>query len=143
MAEDEALELRVRRREPVEGYDRVPMFSQNADDAFAEALRDSTVVTDTETDEYGVNVSPVAGLFGRDGRCLRTLGIAFRTRGQRGEPGRSEKKRVPDKPHNISTATAVASPPPMQSDATPRFLPCRLSALSSVTMMRAPDAPIG
>ncbi len=42
-----------------------------------------------------------------------------------------------------SIATAVASPPPMQSAATPR---CRLyfaSAASSVTMMRAPDAPMG
>ena len=44
---------------------------------------------------------------------------------------------------NISTASAVASPPPMQSDATPRFRPYFFSAPSSVTTMRAPEAPIG
>src|SRR5439155_19381213 len=42
-----------------------------------------------------------------------------------------------------SIAIAVASPPPMHSAATPRFLPCLRSAPISVTTMRAPDAPIG
>src|ERR1700733_14706992 len=43
----------------------------------------------------------------------------------------------------ISIAIAVASPPPMQSDATPRFAPRARSAAISVTRMRAPEAPIG
>ena len=43
----------------------------------------------------------------------------------------------------ISIATATASPPPIQSDATPFLPPVLLSAPMSVTMMRAPDAPIG
>ena len=43
----------------------------------------------------------------------------------------------------ISIATAVASPPPMHSDAKPLFLPYLRSAPSSVTTMRAPLAPIG
>ena len=38
-------------------------------------------------------------------------------------------------------ATAVASPPPMQSDATPFLRSYFSSAFISVTMMRAPDAP--
>lgn len=40
-------------------------------------------------------------------------------------------------------ATAVASPPPMQSEAMPRLSPWCSSAFSSVTMTRAPDAPMG
>ncbi len=40
-------------------------------------------------------------------------------------------------------ATAVPSPPPMHSVATPRFWPRAFSACISVTMMRAPLAPIG
>ena len=38
---------------------------------------------------------------------------------------------------------AVASPPPMHSDAMPRFRPRALSAYRSVVVIRAPDAPIG
>jgi hypothetical protein len=38
---------------------------------------------------------------------------------------------------------AVASPPPMHSDAIPRFRSYFSSAASSVTITRAPDAPIG
>src|SRR5439155_3114748 len=45
--------------------------------------------------------------------------------------------------HGSSIAIAVASPPPMQRLATPRLPPCFLRAPSSVTRMRAPDAPIG
>ena len=45
--------------------------------------------------------------------------------------------------HSNSTATAVASPPPMHSAATPRLRPRFSSAASSVTMMRAPLAPMG
>src|SRR5262249_22369553 len=45
--------------------------------------------------------------------------------------------------HRRSTATAVASPPPMHSEAIPRLRPRFSSALSSVTRMRAPDAPMG
>ena len=42
-----------------------------------------------------------------------------------------------------STATAVASPPPMHRPATPRFSPYFRIAASSVTTIRAPEAPIG
>src|SRR6185369_7136957 len=45
--------------------------------------------------------------------------------------------------YRSSIAIAVASPPPMQRLATPRFFPCLRSAPSSVTTIRAPDAPIG
>mmetsp|Transcript_1192 Transcript_1192/g.2878 ORF Transcript_1192/g.2878 Transcript_1192/m.2878 type:complete len:282 (+) Transcript_1192:17-862(+) len=45
--------------------------------------------------------------------------------------------------HISSTTTAVAPPPPLQMAATPRRPPRRLSTPSSVTRMRAPDAPIG
>ena len=47
------------------------------------------------------------------------------------------------KHQSISTAIAVASPPPMQSDATPRLRPCLRNAPRSVTTSRAPEAPIG
>ena len=42
-----------------------------------------------------------------------------------------------------SIAIAVASPPPMQSEATPRLSPYWVNAASSVTTIRAPEAPIG
>src|SRR5262249_49090792 len=45
--------------------------------------------------------------------------------------------------YTISTASAMPSPPPMHSDATPRRLPASRSADSSGTSTRAPDAPIG
>src|SRR5215470_5901272 len=45
--------------------------------------------------------------------------------------------------YTSSSATAVASPPPMQRLAIPRRPPFFRSAPMSVTMMRAPDAPIG
>ena len=45
--------------------------------------------------------------------------------------------------HSISTAIAVASPPPMHKAATPRFSPRCFSAPNKVTTMRAPDAPMG
>src|ERR1700678_4818626 len=43
----------------------------------------------------------------------------------------------------ISIAIAVASPPPMQSEATPRLPPRARSAAITVTRMRAPEALIG
>src|SRR5690606_13306969 len=43
----------------------------------------------------------------------------------------------------LSMPTAVASPPPRQMPATPRFRPWVSRAESRVTRMRAPDAPIG
>ena len=46
-------------------------------------------------------------------------------------------------PQSISIPIATASPPPMQSEATPRFLSCARNACSSVTMILAPLAPIG
>jgi len=42
-----------------------------------------------------------------------------------------------------STATAVASPPPMHKLATPLVLPWRFRAAISVVTIRAPEAPIG
>lgn len=42
-----------------------------------------------------------------------------------------------------SMAIAVASPPPIQSDAMPTLAPCARIAPSNVTRMRAPDAPMG
>src|SRR4051812_17720717 len=45
--------------------------------------------------------------------------------------------------HNSSTHTARPSPPPIQMPARPRLPPRSRSALSNVTMMRAPLAPIG
>ena len=48
-----------------------------------------------------------------------------------------------DRQFSLSMATAVASPPPMQSEAMPRLSPWCSSAFSSVTMTRAPDAPMG
>ena len=42
-----------------------------------------------------------------------------------------------------STAIAVASPPPMQSEARPRFWPVVSSADSNVAKIRAPLAPMG
>ena len=42
-----------------------------------------------------------------------------------------------------STAIAVASPPPMHSEATPRRNPRVFKALINVTTSRAPLAPIG
>src|SRR6266508_714637 len=45
--------------------------------------------------------------------------------------------------HAISTAMAVASPPPMHRLAMPRLPPVFLRAPIRVTRMRAPDAPIG
>ncbi len=46
-------------------------------------------------------------------------------------------------PYTRSTAIAVASPPPMHSVATPRLTSRAAISASSVTMIRAPDAPIG
>ena len=43
----------------------------------------------------------------------------------------------------ISTAMAVASPPPMHNAATPRFNPRRFKACNSVATIRAPVAPTG
>ena len=45
--------------------------------------------------------------------------------------------------HTPSLAMAVASPPPMHSEATPRLPPVARSAAISVTTRRAPLAPIG
>ena len=44
---------------------------------------------------------------------------------------------------SISMAIAVASPPPMQSAAMPRLAFCASSACNSVTISRAPVAPMG
>ena len=49
----------------------------------------------------------------------------------------------PREVQKIGVAMAVPSPPPIQIAATPRFSPRRSSALRSVTMIRAPDAPMG
>ncbi len=43
----------------------------------------------------------------------------------------------------LSIPIAVASPPPRQMPAMPRFRPCVSSAASRVTRIRAPDAPMG
>ena len=51
--------------------------------------------------------------------------------------------RIGHRVYAISSATAVASPPPMQRLAMPRLPPYFRSAPMSVTMIRAPDAPIG
>src|SRR3546814_4181139 len=45
--------------------------------------------------------------------------------------------------HAISTAIAVASPPPMHREATPRLAPRAFRAFKRVTTRRAPLAPIG
>lgn len=45
--------------------------------------------------------------------------------------------------HIISIAIAVPSPPPMHSEAMPRLPPVFFKAPIRVTMMRAPEAPIG
>ena len=42
-----------------------------------------------------------------------------------------------------STISAMPSPPPMQSDATPRLKSWSFMVCSSVTSTRAPEAPIG
>src|SRR5688572_13825752 len=58
--------------------------------------------------------------------------------------GRTDADLGVDAPHaRRSTATAVASPPPMQSEATPFVAPYFSMAPSNVTRIRAPDAPIG
>src|SRR5579862_892715 len=67
------------------------------------------------------------------------------------QPVAADKARAPEQflqrglagVHASSMAIAVASPPPMQSDATPRLPPRLRSAPIRVTRMRAPDAPIG
>lgn len=45
--------------------------------------------------------------------------------------------------YNNSIAIAVASPPPIHKDATPRFLRCCFNAWINVTRIRAPEAPMG
>ena len=50
---------------------------------------------------------------------------------------------IPQERNSDSIAIAVASPPPMQIEATPFRALLVCIAPSSVTMMRAPDAPIG
>ena len=45
--------------------------------------------------------------------------------------------------YSISIAIAVPSPPPIHRVAIPRFFPCLRSAPIKVTMIRAPEAPIG
>src|SRR6185312_1377984 len=77
---------------------------------------------------------------------LRRL-VARLPRSRRGA-GRGDHKQCAERnscknPHTSSTAIAVASPPPMQSAATPRLRLRRLSAWISVTRMRAPEAPMG
>src|SRR5205814_4377252 len=44
--------------------------------------------------------------------------------------------------HGRSRAMAVASPPPMQREATPRLAPRASRAASRVAIIRAPEAPI-
>src|SRR5262245_2525647 len=56
---------------------------------------------------------------------------------------RNRQRGLLHRRYTSSTATAVASPPPMQSEATPRVLPLALSAPIRVTIKRAPLAPIG
>src|SRR5690554_405977 len=52
-------------------------------------------------------------------------------------------QRAQSRTQTTSMATAVASPPPMHSDATPRLRPRCLRALIRVMMIREPDEPIG
>src|SRR6185312_5691478 len=79
--------------------------------------------------------------------CLASRRIDHRAAGdgQRRSVGAGQacKQREGCELHTSSTASAVASPPPMHSDATPRVLPRAFSACRSVTTMRAPEAPMG
>ena len=55
----------------------------------------------------------------------------------------SDERNFRKRRQSRSTATAVASPPPMHNAATPFFPPRFCKALSRVTTRRAPEAPIG
>src|SRR5437660_7153720 len=57
--------------------------------------------------------------------------------------GKPKFKLTATQHQGISSAMAVASPPPMQSAAAPRFKPYFCKAATSVTTILAPDAPIG
>jgi len=69
---------------------------------------------------------------------LLPLLLCRRRRGGDQEQGEGERSQP-----SLSTIIAVASPPPMQIAAQPRRAPRRSIALSRVTRMRAPEAPIG
>ncbi len=60
-----------------------------------------------------------------------------------GQAKNGRRKRVILNGQGRSMAMAVPSPPPIQIAATPRFKSRFSKAFSKVTMMRAPDAPIG
>src|SRR5262245_40295616 len=62
---------------------------------------------------------------------------------QRSDEKQAEVLRAEHGAYIISSASAVASPPPMHNDATPRLPPVLRSAPSSVTTIRAPEAPMG
>src|SRR5689334_5371724 len=51
--------------------------------------------------------------------------------------------RAHGSPHARSTQSAMPSPPPMQSEATPRLASRASIAASNVTSTRAPEAPMG
>ncbi len=59
------------------------------------------------------------------------------------EYGAGRRRGALQNRHRRSMASAVASPPPMQRLATPRFRLRRFNAFKSVTTIRAPEAPIG
>src|SRR6056297_39617 len=58
-------------------------------------------------------------------------------------PGVAQSAAIRLKDYSSSMATAVASPPPMHSEAMPRLPPVDFNAWISVTSMRAPLQPIG
>src|SRR5450830_812717 len=81
----------------------------------------------------------------REAPMINAVGIFFL-------PGKSNEKARKQQPcapvvnraaYTSSIAIAVASPPPMHRAATPRLPPVFFKAPSRVTMMRAPEAPIG
>ena len=86
-------------------------------------------------------VEPVVGvvdLAGHRRHQRDRVGLAL------GEAGNGLREiLVVDAAHGRSMAIAVPSPPPMQIAATPRLSPRFSSAFRSVTMIRAPEAPIG
>ena len=91
---------------------------------------------------------------GRGPRCWKLLGhekntlefafdIAVLSGSGSPSPRAALRRSAGDDSQRISTATAVASPPPMQREATPRLSFLRCKAFNSVTIMRAPLAPMG
>src|SRR4051794_18956967 len=86
-------------------------------------------------------------LVGEGGGGVDDGHLAAGGRGHLGDPAShlagTDDAQPLDHAHGRSTATAIASPPPMHSEATPRFPPLSASAASNVTSTRAPLAPMG